>query len=284
MRRITSKTNALVGGAVNALFAVIIGAISMMTVGTILLSIPGVSLSIANPESVTPTFYISIMIILIGAALITIATRKAFNTNSKLIDKIDRALEILENNIATPTSMSGEGIRGGSLAQGGRGHPRIIRQGGSTSVETREPVTKRVSKPASNTMAPARQTTKELQQKKPKSKKEEKETLSFDEAINRIVERYNEEKVRKKFGGWYNTLMMTFTDLDKSFLYVINGDEGIDLSEGVDEDAAVKVELDSELFTKMLSKQVNAIKAYSSGALKVQGKMKNLLKLRKLMF
>jgi len=34
----------------------------------------------------------------------------------------------------------------------------------------------------------------------------------------------------------------------------------------------------------MMTKQINPIKAYSSGQLEVKGKMRNLLKLRKLMF
>ncbi len=56
------------------------------------------------------------------------------------------------------------------------------------------------------------------------------------------------------------------------------------MNEGADEGAAVQVTMDSDMFVKLLSKQVNPIKAYSSGGLKVKGEMKNLLKLRKLMF
>ena len=61
-------------------------------------------------------------------------------------------------------------------------------------------------------------------------------------------------------------------------------DQGIELSEGYDEEAAVQVNLDSAIFLKMMTKQINPIKAYSSGGLEVKGKMRNLLKLRKLMF
>ena len=78
--------------------------------------------------------------------------------------------------------------------------------------------------------------------------------------------------------------MMNFPNLKKSYLFRINNDQGIKLEEGYDEDAAVQVSLDSEIFIKMMTKQINPIKAYSSGELEVKGKMKNLLKLRKLMF
>jgi putative sterol carrier protein len=42
--------------------------------------------------------------------------------------------------------------------------------------------------------------------------------------------------------------------------------------------------MDSTIFVKMMTKQINPIKAYSSGNLEVKGEMKNMLKLRKLMF
>jgi len=42
--------------------------------------------------------------------------------------------------------------------------------------------------------------------------------------------------------------------------------------------------MDSTIFVKMMTKQINPIKAYSSGSLEVKGEMKNMLKLRKLMF
>jgi putative sterol carrier protein len=78
--------------------------------------------------------------------------------------------------------------------------------------------------------------------------------------------------------------MMTFPDVGKSYLYKINGDQGILMTEGVDESAAVQVKMDSTIFIKMLTKQINPIKAYSSGSLEVKGEMKNMLKLRGLMF
>ncbi|MCG3217325.1 MAG: SCP2 sterol-binding domain-containing protein [Candidatus Heimdallarchaeota archaeon] len=108
--------------------------------------------------------------------------------------------------------------------------------------------------------------------------------FSYNDGLQSIIDRYNTEKVRKAFKGWFNTLMMTFPDISKSFLFMISGNEGIDLSEGVDEEAAVQVKMDSTIFVRMMTKQINPIKAYSSGNLEVKGEMKNMLKLRKLMF
>ncbi|NPD87740.1 MAG: hypothetical protein HGN29_03405 [Asgard group archaeon] len=108
--------------------------------------------------------------------------------------------------------------------------------------------------------------------------------FSYTDGIQNIVDRYNSEKVKKAFRKWHNTLMITFPDISKSFLFKINGEEGLELSEGVDENAAVQVNMDSTVFVKMMTKQINPIKAYSSGSLEVKGEMKNMLKLRKLMF
>jgi hypothetical protein len=108
--------------------------------------------------------------------------------------------------------------------------------------------------------------------------------ISLEEALQKIIDRYNNPNISKAFVNWQNTLMMTFPDLEKSYLFKINNDQGIILEEGLEEEAAVQVMLDSDLFIKMMLKQINPIKAYSSGGLEVKGKMKNLLKLRKLMF
>lgn len=108
--------------------------------------------------------------------------------------------------------------------------------------------------------------------------------ISLEEALQKILDRYNDPNVSKAFVNWQNTLMITFPNLNKTYLFKINNDRGISLEEGFEEDAAVQVLMDSDLYIKMMTKQVNPIKAYSSGGLEVKGKMKNLLKLRKLMF
>ncbi|TFG18742.1 MAG: hypothetical protein EU530_08345 [Promethearchaeota archaeon] len=113
---------------------------------------------------------------------------------------------------------------------------------------------------------------------------EEVPTLSLDDALNTIITNYNTDKVKTSFKGWNETLVMRFPDLGKSYMYIINGSEGLEFKEGDDPEAAVQVEMDSTLFQKLIAKQVNAIKAYSSGKMNVSGQMKNMLKLRKLMF
>ncbi len=175
---------------------------------------------------------------------------------------------------------------GSSLTSGGRSKLQIIRPEGPRREEevsqeektTQKTVVKEVKKPA----------VKPVEKAKPvKAAKVDDVSISdftYEDGLQNIVDRYNTEKVMKAFRNWYNTLMMTFPDISKSYLFKINGGEGIELLEGVDEEAAVQVKMDSTVFVKMMTKQINPIKAYSSGNLEVKGEMKNMLKLRKLMF
>jgi len=128
------------------------------------------------------------------------------------------------------------------------------------------------------------QSTQSVKSSKKTNESDSSISLNLEDALQMIVDRYNTEKVRKSFKNWNNTLMMNFPDLGKSYLYKISGIDGLEFSEGIDENAAVQVKMDSMVYRKMMNKQINPIKAYSSGALEVKGEMKNMLKLRKLMF
>lgn len=176
---------------------------------------------------------------------------------------------------------------GSSLTSGGRSKLQIIRPESPRKVEekvsheektTQKAVVKEVKKSVVKPVARA---------KPVKAAKVDDVSISdftYEDGLQNIVDRYNTEKVMKAFRNWYNTLMMIFPDISKSYLFKINGGEGIELSEGVDKEAAVQVKMDSTVFVKMMTKQINPVKAYSSGNLEVKGEMKNMLKLRKLMF
>lgn len=109
-------------------------------------------------------------------------------------------------------------------------------------------------------------------------------TMTVEDAVQSIVDRYNDEKVRPKFAGWENVLVISLPDAGKSFRFMVHGADGIEVTEAEDDAAAVQVTMDADMFIRLLAKQVNPIKAYSSGGLKVKGEMKNMLKLKKLMF
>ncbi len=263
------------GGIVKALAgvnaAVIFAGIAMQLVGVAMLAIPNLSFDASNPSALTPVFYLALVIIGIGVGITLAGCRRA-------IKLVKRAEELLGS------------LRGSGLLAGMQG---VVPQG----------VTRAAVGPGTNVIRPAlikkeeggTMPVKQAPQpaQTPSKMTVEKELLassgpadmdSVMAALNQISERYNKPDVRSKFDGWVNHLVMTFPDINKSYVFTINGSEGIDMAEGTDENATIQVSMASDMFVKLLSKQINAIKAYSSGALKVKGEMKNLLKLRKLMF
>jgi putative sterol carrier protein len=186
-----------------------------------------------------------------------------------------------------PTSQQPTGIGGGLNIIRPTMSESSPRTQPPTSTQTPKPIQRRAEKE----VEPISATRKEESAKESKISKEEEESqeqeeleITLEEALEKIVDRYNDPKVSSSFSKWDDTLMMTFPDIDTSYLYKINRDQGIELVKGYEEDAAVQVNIDSDVFIKMMTKQINPIKAYSSGKLEVVGKMRSLLKLRKLMF
>jgi putative sterol carrier protein/ketosteroid isomerase-like protein len=106
--------------------------------------------------------------------------------------------------------------------------------------------------------------------------------LTLDQALENIIARYNTEEVKKSFHGWVKSVMMMFPDTGKSVVFKINGDQGITLTEGEDKSAAIKLKVRCDIFIRMLSKQVDPAKAYSSGELKVEGGLRDILRFRKI--
>lgn len=268
-----------------ALLSVFIAAIALICIGFIF----GVNLiTLGDTINVFIDFYqwVAISVIILGLILIVLGVFQSIS----LIKRIKQVFDVILS--GKSIGVVGEAVSetgAQSSAGGGRGLNIIrppLRESQPEQAPTRKPATKaptpqrqkpEVSKPAhAKAVAPKAEKGEKL--------KEEAVDISLEEALNKIVERYNDPSVAKKFSSWDETLMMTFPDLETSYLYKIHRDEGIDLVEGYDEDAAVQVKLSSDIFIKMMTNQINPIKAYSSGELEVSGKMRNLLKLRKLMF
>ena len=209
---------------------------------------------------------IILFLIILGFIFVTLGIIECILIIRKIIKKLDQVFEKVEN-LRDPSNK--------------RNFLRIVRP----DVSINE------SLPVDRTNAPLKQTISTQKVFIEKSETKESEdplnkviNISIEEALQKVIDRYNNPNVSRMFNNWQNNLMMNFPNLKKSYLFRINNDQGIKLEEGYDEDAAVQVSLDSEIFIKMMTKQINPIKAYSSGELEVKGKMKNLLKLRKLMF
>jgi hypothetical protein len=106
--------------------------------------------------------------------------------------------------------------------------------------------------------------------------------------LKEIENRYlNTEKIRKKLSTYEEPIQITFLDTDRKVLLLINKDQGIEIKDNTgDENAPVKIDFVSEqVMIELFNKQLGAVKAYSAGKIKVvEGKIRNLMKLRSLMF
>ncbi|TXT67258.1 MAG: hypothetical protein BAJALOKI1v1_140026 [Promethearchaeota archaeon] len=111
---------------------------------------------------------------------------------------------------------------------------------------------------------------------------------NIEECLKEIERRYNEnEKARDKLSSFHDPIQMTFSDTGRKVLLLINGDQGIEVKDNTaDENAAVKIEFTEEqVLMDMFNGEIGGVKAYSSGKIKiVEGSIRNLMKLRKLMF
>ncbi len=108
---------------------------------------------------------------------------------------------------------------------------------------------------------------------------------SLPQAFEEIKDRYGQEKVKKKFAKFQKDIQLNFEDSDKHFLIRINLDQGIEIVEENHPDNEVQVNfVAEEILLQILNKELGGVKAYSSGKIKVDGKLRDLLKLKALMF
>ncbi|MFX0103975.1 MAG: hypothetical protein ACFE75_00600 [Candidatus Hodarchaeota archaeon] len=103
-----------------------------------------------------------------------------------------------------------------------------------------------------------------------------------------IEDRYNNtEKIRKKLANYNEPIEVTFLDTGRKILILVNGDQGIEVKDNTGDNAApVKIDFVNEkTLIDLFNKEIGAVKAYSSGQIKVvEGKIRNLLKLKSLLF
>ena len=111
---------------------------------------------------------------------------------------------------------------------------------------------------------------------------------TMEQCLEEIENRYNsKEKTRKKLKNFLDTLEIKFMDTERSVSILINGAEGIEIKDKTETvDAPVKIEfLEENIMMGLFNKEIGAVDAYSNGSIKVvKGKIKNLLKMRSLLF
>jgi len=106
--------------------------------------------------------------------------------------------------------------------------------------------------------------------------------------LKEIEERYNEsEKLRFELKDYNDSIQLSFLDTERKVIIVINKDQGIEVKdETEDKEASVKFEfIEEKTLIDLFNQEIGELKAYSSGKVKViEGKIKNLLKLKRLLF
>ena len=111
---------------------------------------------------------------------------------------------------------------------------------------------------------------------------------NIKECLDEIKNRYeNDEKVKKKLTKYEGSIQITFLDTNRKILLLIERDQGIEIKDGIgDESAPVKIDFTAEqIMLDLFNKELGAVKAYSDGKIKiVEGNIRNLMKLRSLMF
>ena len=111
---------------------------------------------------------------------------------------------------------------------------------------------------------------------------------SIESCLKEIENRYiTSEKVRRKLANYDEPIQITFLDTNRNVMLLVNKDQGIEVKDYTsDENAPVKIEFLSEkIMLELFNKELGAVKGYSSGKIKViEGQIRNLMKLRSLMF
>ena len=102
-------------------------------------------------------------------------------------------------------------------------------------------------------------------------------------AVGKLRENFFTEKAKKTFRKWNKNMGFEFTDIDKTVYFNIESGVPGDIIEGVPEKMNIKIITDTDSWVKIMNGEIGGMKAYTSGKLKVKGKMPDLLKLQKLM-
>jgi hypothetical protein len=111
---------------------------------------------------------------------------------------------------------------------------------------------------------------------------------SVEACLKEMENRYNNtEKVRRKLANYEEPIQVKFLDTNRKVMILVNKDQGIEVKDNTGDDSApVKIEFVSEqTMLELYNKEIGAVKAYSSGKIKViEGQIRNLMKLKSLMF
>ena len=106
------------------------------------------------------------------------------------------------------------------------------------------------------------------------------------QGIQKVLGKLSEEENRKRFKKWNKTVAFSFKEFDKTWTTTLTNGLPGDLEVGpIDKTKKYDILLitNSKTWLGILNKEVKAMSAFSSGELKIKGKMVDLLKLKKVL-
>ena len=110
--------------------------------------------------------------------------------------------------------------------------------------------------------------------------------MTKDKIINQLQAlslKFDDPKIQRRFKEYNKTLQFIFPDIDTKIFMKIGDAELLEVAEGEEAEAELRVTMDSVVFFGIIDKTESPMAAYSAGKLKTVGEVPDLLKLQKLL-
>ena len=104
--------------------------------------------------------------------------------------------------------------------------------------------------------------------------------------INKVLAKFAEDENQKRFKKWNKKVGFTFREFGKTWTTQLSDGKASDLHEDpIDKTGKYDIQIltDSETWLGIVSKEIKAMDAITSGKLKIKGKVTDLIKLKRVM-
>lgn len=104
--------------------------------------------------------------------------------------------------------------------------------------------------------------------------------------INKVLSKLMEEENQRRFRKWNKSIAFTFKELGKTWTTTLVAGVPGDVEElGIDKSTKYDIQVltDAETWLGILNKEIKAMSAVTSGKLKIEGKMTDLIKLKRVL-
>ncbi len=104
--------------------------------------------------------------------------------------------------------------------------------------------------------------------------------------IQKVLSKLMKEENQRRFKKWNKSIAFTFKELDKTWTTTLVAGVPGDVEElQIDKSAKydIQVRTDAETWLGILNKEIKAMSAVTSGKLKIEGKMTDLIKLKRVL-